>query len=34
MKRLAKELGNINMPYREVGIETFNYAYDDLVGDE
>ncbi|HYI49629.1 MAG TPA: ATP-binding protein [Allosphingosinicella sp.] len=34
LKRLAKELGSIRMPYREVGLKSFDYAYDDLVGDE
>lgn len=34
MKRLAKELGSINMPYREVGLKAFDYTYDDLVGGE
>ncbi len=34
MKRLAKELGSINLTYREVGIRTFDYTYDDMVGDD
>ena len=34
MKKLAKEFGNIRMPYREVGLKSFNYAYDDFVGEE
>lgn len=34
MKNLAKELGSINMPYRDVGLESFDYTYKDLVGDE
>jgi hypothetical protein len=34
LRDLAKELGNINMPYREVGYKSFEYAYSDLVGDE
>lgn len=34
MKKLAKELGSINMPYRDVGLKTFDYAYKDLVGDD
>lgn len=34
MKRMAKELGSINMPYRDVGLKTFDYTYRDLVGDE
>ena len=34
MKNLAKELGSINMPYRKVGLKTFDYAYEDLVGED
>ena len=34
MKQLAKGFGNINMPYREVGLNSFDYAYDELVEDE
>lgn len=34
LKKLAKELGSINMPYREVGLKSFDYAYSDLVGEE
>jgi len=34
LKRLAKELGSIGMPYREVGLKSFDYAYGDFVGDE
>ena len=34
MKKLAREFGRISMPYREVGIKSFEYAYKDLVGDE
>lgn len=34
MKNLAKELGSINMPYRDVGLESFDYTYKDLVGEE
>ena len=34
MKRLAKEFGSIQMPYREVGLKSFEYAYEDLVEDE
>ena len=34
MKRLAKEFGSIQMSYREVGLESFDYAYKDLVEDE
>lgn len=32
LKKLARELGSINMTYREVGTKSFDYAYDDLVG--
>lgn len=34
LKKLAKELGNINMPYREVGIKTFDYTHSDLIGED
>lgn len=34
LKRLSREFGAINMPYREVGLESFNYAYKELVGEE
>ena len=34
MKKLATELGNINMAYRDVGIKAFDYIYSDYVGDE
>ncbi len=34
MKKLAKELGSINMPYREIGLKTFEYTYNDLVGED
>jgi len=34
LRKLAKELGSINMPYREVGLKSFDYTYSDLVGDE
>lgn len=34
IKRLAQEFGNINMSYRDVGLNSFEYAYDDLVEDE
>lgn len=34
LKDLADALGNINMSNREVGIKSFEYTYDDLVGDE
>ncbi len=34
MKQLAKGFGSIQMPYREVGLKSFEYAYEDLVEDE
>ena len=34
LKKLAKELGSINMSNREVGLKSFNYTYSDMVGDE
>ena len=34
MKKLAKEFGRITMPYRDVGLKSFDYAYEDLVEDE
>jgi hypothetical protein len=34
LRRLAKELGSIRMPYREVGLKSFDYAYDEMVGEE
>jgi hypothetical protein len=34
LRNLASALGNINMAYKDVGIKSFNYAYEDLVGDE
>ena len=34
LKSLALAFGNINMPYKEVGRRSFDYAFDDLVGDE
>ena len=34
MKRLAKAMGNINLAYREVGVRSFEYTYNDLVGEE
>lgn len=32
--KLAKELGNIRMSYKDVGLNSFEYAYKELVGDE
>ena len=34
MKRLAKEFGSIQLSYRDVGLKSFEYAYDELVEDE
>lgn len=34
LKKVAKELGSINLSYRDVGVKTFEYTYEDLVGDE
>ena len=34
LKRLAKALGSANLAYRDVGQRSFDYAYDDLVGEE
>jgi len=34
MRKLAKALGSINLSYKEVGLKSFDYTYDDLVGDE
>lgn len=34
MKRLARGFGSIQMPYREVGRRSFEYAYENLVEDE
>jgi hypothetical protein len=33
VRELADEFGNINMSYREVGINSFDYAYSNLVGE-
>ena len=32
VKALAKGLGSVNMTYRDVGIQSFEYAYKDFVG--
>jgi hypothetical protein len=32
VRKLAAAFGNINMQYREIGIRTFDYAYDENVG--
>lgn len=34
LRRLAAEFGDINMAYKNVGLRSFEYAYEDLVGDE
>jgi Histidine kinase-, DNA gyrase B-, and HSP90-like ATPase len=34
LRNLAREFGSIHMSYRDVGLKSFNYAYDDMVGDE
>ena len=34
IKKLAKKLGSINMPYREVGRKSFDYTYEELTGEE
>ena len=34
LRSLASAFGRINMAYKEVGLRSFEYAYNDLVGDE
>ncbi len=34
LRKLAREFGSVNMPYREVGLKSFEYAYEDKVGEE
>lgn len=34
VKKLAQEFGSINMSFRDVGLKSFEYAYEDLVGEE
>jgi Histidine kinase-, DNA gyrase B-, and HSP90-like ATPase len=34
LRNLARELGSINMSYREVGLRSFDYTYADMVGSE
>jgi hypothetical protein len=34
LKRLAKAMGRSNLPYREVGLKSFDYTYDDMVGED
>ena len=33
LKRLAKAMGRANLAYRDVGLKSFDYAYDDMVGE-
>ena len=34
LRKLGKALGSINMSYKDVGIKSFNYTYDELVGED
>lgn len=34
VRSLASAFGNINMSYKDVGLRSFEYAFEDLVGDE
>lgn len=34
LRKLASQLGYMNMPYREVGLKSFEYTYADMVGNE
>lgn len=34
LRKLATEVGGLTLSYRDVGLKSFEYAYDDLVGDE
>ncbi|WP_068074036.1 ATP-binding protein [Novosphingobium lentum] len=34
IRALATEFGNVNLSAREVGMRSFDYAYDDMVGEE
>lgn len=34
VKSLASAFGNINMSYKDVGLRSFEYAFEDLVGDD
>lgn len=34
LKKLARAFGSANLAYRDVGQKSFDYAYDDLVGEE
>ena len=34
LRQLAKELGSINMAYKDVGLKSFEYTFNDLVGKE
>lgn len=34
LRKLAKKFGSVNLPYKEVGLKSFNYAYREKVGEE
>ena len=34
LKLLAKEFGRVSMSYRDVGLKSFEYSFDDLVGED
>ncbi|MCL7750594.1 ATP-binding protein [Guyparkeria hydrothermalis] len=34
LKKLAREMGNVTMSYRDVGQKSFEYAYEDYVGED
>jgi hypothetical protein len=34
VRSLASAFGNINMSYKDVGLKSFEYAFEDLVGDD
>jgi hypothetical protein len=34
LKKLAKAMGRSNLAYRDVGLKSFDYAYDDMVGED
>lgn len=34
MRNLAKALGSINLAYRDVGLKSFDYTYNELVGED
>lgn len=33
VRKLGAALGDLNLSYREIGLQSFEYCYDDLVGD-